>query len=414
MLTKRIAVSSLFMIFILLLQVKFFYLLPISSFYSINSNQQQILMVVIVVIGILPIIIAPRLYKMGSFSVFIKIFIIYYLFELVFSAFKTSQGLLDSLISSDFYLMLLFYFFVLSYITKGSRERFYKIIISVSSINIIICWLQYILSFRGIYFTQLNVDNMRFGSIRIPDMGETMTCAGILLCLILSLDKNKKKRWLYFCIVFIGILGNLFVSKGRITLIALFISGCIIFILKYKKNMARIIAIIITIILALIIFFQTPMGNSYLNSMDDKTTDTGSVRSREIDYYNNQTKDNLIFGVGFIRDKGETDNMSNYLKGPAHQYSRTDIGIWGLANTLGLVGVLWYIVVNLNLLKKIAWLSHEKQNNHYLVIVGLTIFSIIYIPTMIMLNPYSITVFSILLALVDRAILESKFAKPNF
>lgn len=410
---KKANKISMVVLLLLLLQVKLFYLIPVNTFYDVNSNQQQILMIILVFFTwALYKFKVPKLGR-KSCSFFVGLFIVYYFFELLISALKNGQGLLDAFIASNFYLMLLFYFIILIYFQKQSQEDFYKIVVKISALNILLCWLQYILAYRDIYFMRINTNNLRFGSIRISDMGETMTSLGIIICIVYFLNCRYRKRWFYFTVALLGLLGNLIVSKGRITLLALFVSACFICVSKFRKNLAKVFGVILIVVIAVFVFFQTSMGQIYLNSISDAETDTGSVRRRELEYYNAQTTENVVnfvTGVGFIRDNG--DIMSRYLKGPAHQYSRTDIGIWGLANAIGIIGVMWYIMVTLNMIVKIRRVSKWRKNTNYLIILGLMAFSIVYIPTMIMLNPYSITVFTILMALVDREYYKEYF--PEF
>lgn len=403
---------SLLVVVLLLLQVKLFNLLPGNFFYSVNSNQQQILMVVIVVFTLT--LYKFRVLRLGkkAYSSYIGIFIIYYLVELFVSAFRNGQGLAEAFIASNFYLMLLFYFVLLIYFRNKGQEDFYNIIANISALNILICWLQYFLAYIGIYFTQIDATQLRFGSIRIYDMGETMTCFGIIICLVYFINFNHKKKWFYFVVACMGIVGNLIVSKGRVTLLALFVSSCVICIYRFKKNLAKVIGVILLIVLSAFAFLKTPVGQIYLNSLTDVETNTSNIRNRELEYYNDQTTENItnfVIGVGFIRDNG--DAMSNYLKGPAHQYSRTDIGIWGLANALGIIGVIWYVAVTLNMVNKMRRISRLGGSDHYLILLGLMAFGIVYIPTMIMMNPYSITVFAILMALIDREYYKECFPR---
>lgn len=402
----KIHIPTLVVIALLILQVKFFWILPIKSFYVVNSNQQQILMVLLVIYTIIRLRCRPLMQGTKSSKLFIMFFVIYYFFELFISAIKNGQGLLDAFIASNFYLMILGYFIWMYYMKTKSREKFYNIILIVSIFNMIICWLQYLLAFKGIYFTQMNFDNSRFGSLRIGDIAETLTSLGLIISVVYFLSKDIKKKWIYMIVIGIGILGNIIVSKGRITMLATFVSICVILISKYKKDMIKTIAIIFLITTMFFVFLQTSIGETYLRSIGESETDTGSVRIREMEYYNEQTKENLVFGVGFIRDNG--DSMSSYLKGPTHQYSRTDIGIWGVANALGIVGVAWYIILTISMIRKIILISKYRKDDHYLIIIGLMTFSLVYIPTMIMMNPYSITTLSILMAIIDIELIEIK------
>lgn len=394
-------------VLLLLLQVKMFYLLPFQAFYSINSNQQQILMVAIIFISIVLDKFRVMYWGRASFGRAIVYFLIYYIIELFISALKNGQGLIDAFIASNFYLVILMYFVLIRYFKNVELDNFWNLVVCISAMNIMVCWLQYLLSFKNIVFSHMNMGT-RFGTTRIADMGETLTCFGIIICVALFVhSEDRKKRIGYFVVAFGGILGNLLVNKGRMTLVALFVAVCAMCIAKYKKNLAKVLFVIALVIIAVIIFLQTPIGKVYMNSFNLVETDTVSVRNREMAYYNEQTTANLgnfLIGVGFIRDDAAEKTL--YLRGPARAYSRTDIGIWGLANGLGIVGVIWYLVVTLMIIKKVVVIARGKNQGNYLITLGLLVFSIMYIPTMIMMNPFSITTFTILLAIVDRQYLE--------
>lgn len=395
----KIDVLSLFMWLLMLLQVKFCWLVPVKAFYSINSNQQQILMVVILLVAFF--IFKGRTFNYGTQSsrLYLTIFFLYYLFELLISVKKNGQGIINAFAASNFYLMLLFYFFAGYFIKRKGLDKFYHIIICVSMANIIVCWVQYIFAQRGMFFTQIDTASMRFGNIRIGAVSETITSLGVVLCFSYFLNENEKRKWKYFIGFILGVLGHLVVSKGRMSLLALF-AGCCIYVLdKYKKYAKKIMIVICMIMIVCVVFLNSSIGKVYLNSLSDVETDTGSIRSREVAYYNEQTKDSPIWGIGFIRDIG--DQASNKMKGPAHQYSRTDVGIWGLANAMGYIGVAWYVLLTISLLKKIYYISRHQKDDDYYIVLAYMVFSIVYIPTMIFMNPFSITSQAVLMALVD-------------
>jgi len=401
----RISVLSFFMWILMLLQVKFFWLIPTNIFYSINSNQQQILMVCVLFVAIIYYKTRPLTYGVKSTKLYIYFFVLYYFVELLVSSVRNGQGIVNAFIASNFYLIILLYFFLIYFLQRKSIDEFYDIIVVISAINIIVCWLQYIFARKGIIFTKIDLSTLRFGTLRIGAIAETVTSLGIYIAMSRFLNKNKKNFY-YFMVFILGILGHLFVSKGRMSIFAL-IFGCIVYFLsKYKKYAKKILTFIFVLSIITMLFFSSSIGNIYIKSLTDKETDTGSIRAREIDYYNSQTLKNPILGVGFIRDIG--DEASNMLKGPAHQYSRTDVGIWGLANATGLVGVIWYLLLTINLIKKLIFISKQSIGEDYYILLAYMVFRLIYIPTMIFMNPFSITSEAIIIALIDYVYLRSK------
>lgn len=399
----RFNLLSFFVIILLLLQVKFFYLLPFEQFYNINSNQQQILMVIVSLVTILFTDLRPiTKLKTNKFKLAILFFLIYYLLELVYSAIKNGQGILNAFVASNFYLMILTFFIFSYYIQEYGIRKFNNWVLVISLLNIIVCWLQFFLGSHGIFITKISTDSIRFGTIRISDMSETVTCLGILIASSRFAFIRGKNRWKYFLMMLLGIIGNLIVSKGRITIIALIVSMTVIFLIERRGKLLQILFFLLLSLVCIAGFFNTPIGRLYYSSLDSVETDTASIRQREYSYYNLQTKSstsNFLFGVGFIRDNG--DGMSVYMKGPTHDYSRSDIGINGIANAIGLIGAIWYIILLFRCGIYIYMSRKNVSKCTYSIIVSFFIFQLIYIPTMATLNPFSITSFTILLSFVN-------------
>lgn len=388
---------TLFMWILLLLQEKFFSLIPVNAFYQINGNQQQVLMLIILLITFFLFKGKPLLFGCKSTNNYIIFFVAYYCFELLYSMVLNKQGLLNAFIASNFYLFILFYFFVFFFLYKRGVDKFYKIVIEISTINIIICWLQYFTAKIGIFFTKIDFSNVRFGSLRIGEIGDTLTTLGIFLCLYYFLN-NKDKKWQYFIIYLLGILGNMVVAKGRLNLIALVVCSLVYVFLSNKEKFYKII-VLGTFLSALLIFFNlTPIGKNYLDSFSNTETDTASIRVKEINYYKKQNREKFLFGVGFIRDIG--DEASDFLKGPTHEYSRTDVGIWGVANAMGIIAVIWYVLLTINLMKKLFYIRKNYSDGCSNEAIFM-IFSIICIPTKIFLSPFTITTQAILMGIID-------------
>lgn len=402
----RINLLSFFITLLLLLQMKFFYLFPFNAFYSFNSNQQQILMVITIFFAIVVMRLKPITdLKPSSFNIPIAIFIFYYFIELIISSIKNGQGIVNAFIASNFYLMVLGYFVFGYYIQSEGLEKLNNKIIIVSFLNIIICWLQYFFAKHGILITKMSLDNMRFGSVRLSDMAETVTSFGILIAFGRFENIKNSKRLKYLLMVIIGVLGNLIVAKGRVAIIALIMGLVVIEVMNQKRDPLKIMLVLVLVLVSLGVFFKTSVGQTYGNSFQQNAeANTAGIRQREYAYYNTQTNSsvsNLLFGIGFIRDNG--DSMSVYLKGPTYMYSRTDIGFMGIVNALGIIGAIWYLLLLLlcgvYLYGRIR--SMPKIDESSIVTIAFWLFQIIYLPTMATLNPFSITSFVLLLSITN-------------
>lgn len=385
---------------IILLLVQFFNIIPSEAFNRICGNQQEILVVVMIAIYYLVKRRVARIQASDIFGRMIILFVLYYFVELVVSAVRNGQGIINAFIASNFYLTIFFYFICSEFCLKKGKEKFFQILIILSAIRIALCWLQYILVSSGIIFMSSAVISVRFGSIRLYNFADALNCLGIIVAFAFWMEKYKSRKYGLLClfICIFGFLGMLIVSKGRLQMLALCVAIYMIIYAKYH-NRAKIFLYIGIILIAVVVFLQTPLGETYLDSITNIETDTLSVRGRELEYYNSQTKEHLLLGVGFIRDNG--DAMSDYLTGPVHQYSRTDIGIFGVANSLGLIGVAWYIITSMICAQKIYRIGKRKRDVGYYVLVGMFVYSIFCIPTVILFNAYGVTSYAIILALVE-------------
>lgn len=386
---------------LMLLIVQGFNIVPSALFNKINGNQQEILVVLVIVIYfVLHDKLKIRITRTDYFAKLIIAFVGYYFLELFVSSIRNGQGILNAFIASNFYLTILIYFICLDFYAQKGRDSFYKILIIFSCIKVALCWLQYILAFKGIYFMSEGVMAIRFGTIRLYNMGDTFNCLGIIVAFayLVGDKKHDKNRYVYILLCVFGFLGMLLISKGRLQLLAL-CAGVYSVIYSKNKKKKKMLLYLVLLMIALAVFLQSSIGKTYIESISNPDTDTLGIRSREIAYYNNQTKEHLLLGVGFIRDNG--DKMSDYLKGPAHQYSRTDVGLVGVANALGLVGAAWYVTVTFLMLKRLKKIKQQLPDDEYRILLGFVVNSIFCIPTVIWFNPYGVTAFGILMSLIE-------------
>lgn len=384
---------------LLLLQEKCFYLIPWNVFYSINSNQQQILMVIVTIISFVIICASHQhLYFFNDRFVclFLSFFLCWYIISFVHSAKINNQSLLNVFISSNYLLIVLIVPICFDVILSKGLCAFLKVIIFVAAINIVVCWVQFFSAGFGFVFTHIKLDGSRFGSIRIWDMSETLTCLGILASLVFFLfssDSFKKKR-IYLFVYALGFLGNIFVAKGRVALIGLIVCSLLIILCRYGKSPISLFFCVCVCIFLVWSAFTSDIGQQYLGSFNQTDTDTASVRIREYNYYWQQIIKDPFWGTGYIRDNG--DAASVILRGPTGKYSRTDVGIIGVWDAIGLPGLFCFLLLNcrciLIFFKKWISLSGFERS----VLLSFFIFSLILMPTMAFFAPFSITSFMII------------------
>lgn len=389
---------------LLLLQEKCYYLIPFSWFYVVNGNQQQIVMVLISISSFFLMLLMHKIKQTKFAFIALSVFFCCYIAAFAHSVNTNRQSILDIFISSNYFLMIFAFPLVFFVIREKGIISFLKEIIFLSFINVIVCWLQYIGAGFGFIFTKMNLEGSRFGALRIWDMSETLTCVGVIASFALFLYMETKERYMYLFIYILGLLGNVFVSKGRIVLIGILLPSIFIALYKFKRNAISFFIVFIAILILLWTIPSTSIGKMYFSSFGQVETDTASIRMREYNYYWKQIYSNPIWGGGFIRDNG--DSASIILRGPTAQYSRTDVGLIGVWNTIGLSGILWFLLVHVRflyvLLNRWSYFSSFDRS----ILVSLLVFSIVLMPTMAMFSPFSITTFIIIFAIFENYALK--------
>lgn len=404
----KIKINKILFVLLILSSVNFFSFKLLPNFiFRINSNQQIFLSIIIIFIMIV-INKSCLLYKQDLFRTCILIFYISSMLSMFYTLFALNQSFWDTLIAGNYILGLIAYFPISYYLRNGGYFFIRKVIMVVTLVGLIIFLIQYILYSKNILIVSINEDDMRYGSFYISDLGNIIYTLGIFFYLEEYISTKKIK---FFFIFFLGMVEIIYVNKGRM-LIVTFVLCCTTYILlKYRKNFSKLPLILISILVLFVLFLNSGFGETLIKSFDSGTgnvhRDTYSVRINEIDYYIASTKKSVFLGLGFLRDK--TGSYFEFLlRGPTLQYSRTDVGIIGLYNTLGILGVLIYslLVIKLFIFTKLKW-KWILCNDKYIYII-VTLLILFYSPTLIMTDPQRIVSFGLILALFNFGNLESK------
>lgn len=386
---------------IFLLQLSFFRLVPIKNFYILNGGQQQIFIVIIILVSFIINKMQPIRFKEG-YSKIVWIFFGWYLFELVRSALYNGQGIINAFIASNFYLIIFSYYLFL-YFYKLKENNYYDfkdIIIIITFVNSLLCILQFGLLFLHIRFMYLSdVLSIRFGTYRFNVISNPLAFLGLILSLSEILNKNSDRRIINYLNIIFGCLGFVFISKGRVSVITLVLTFVIMLLFRYRKNFIKMFYVLLFLAIITIFFFGSTIGLNYLNSMD--SDNTADVRLREIEWYNSSTRNNLLTGVGFIRMNNERNEMQYIIRGPNGVYSRTDVGIWGLANALGICGVIWYVIFLVRAFMDIKYIYNNGFLDKNIYLIGIFIVFICYTPTMILMNPFGMIIIPIYMSFLD-------------
>ena len=260
-------------------------------------------------------------------------------------------------------------------------------IIFYCDIYAIICILQYML-YNFVQFTYVTT-NVRYGSTRLY-FNTIFFCFAIAIVLDQIINKNQgmiKKIIKLIAYLFVVVV----ITKGRMQSISLLFAIMICIILRRDVPLRKKIMILVVAIVALILFFNTTMGQDIVNTIMgvNSENDTLSVRNSGREYYlalYNKSWKTILFGCGFANSHNEiATNILNPLwndNGTARYYLE-DVGIIAPLIRYGLIGIIiWGGIMIRNLLMSYKIYCRSGQMMYLQFLLMDIIASSTLIPTM--------------------------------
>lgn len=240
--------------------------------------------------------------------------------------------------------MLLLCFFPIYSMMKKSEGSVFRLkdgLLIISGILGTVLLLQFIIGDK-ISIINYDQDNLRFGSIRIT-LGYMVVILGILIS---SNDILKHITFKNVCLLLLLFFDLVVVIQGRMAFFGVVIGLVVAFIITnkiYSKSTFKKIILILLVLVFCVIIFGSNVSKLFNLALSEVSNNSGNyvARINEIDFYTRQV-DNPILGRGMISSKTKgTENIDSKYG----LYSITDIGIFGLYTTNGIIGVIWYFLL---------------------------------------------------------------------
>lgn len=338
------------------------------------------------------------------FDVIIFIFLI--IAEMFISKFRYGQSISCSIKAGIYYFAILFYY-IITYKEEERKtlEFIKKCFIFMSFLLSIILIVQYFV--YDIYrITFIGVDlsrAFRMDGVRITD-GMYFISLGIIFTLakILNYKKEYSVRGLVYYITFLAfdLFYIVFVSKTRgiLVVICLVIAAMM---LCSGNNLKKKLLILLVCSIAIPLFLNSNILKRYMELGQTDTYST-EIRFEAINYYINQISDKKFLGVGLVYEKDNHDTLSYILHGPDTKYFKSDVGIFGLYNTFGMLGIIWYILITFKFIKILFRKYKMKITCNNVDSIGLFIYFITTTPTLNIVSPDLITYMPIIMACIDQ------------
>ena len=353
----------------------------------------------------------PRIIRIKSFGWFlflwsiieILVTVIKYGSDQQFS--KTIQSSLFCIVPS----LLSFYMIQLGK-KEFALDYIELVIIRIGTMCSVIAIIAYYLLVRtGNNFFNLDVQNYSFMRNGRPHyMIGTMVVVPATIFLLNNMIKKKVSIKLFICI-FLNLFHIVYIGQSRSLISYVLITFGVSFLVSEKRNKVLRWIVIVLCVLAFIL-----TQYSLITSFSDELISSNSYlyRVEAIKFYIDQLIKNPLFGMGFIANSNH--NLAALLYGSLNRYYRTDVGVIGFINCVGVFGIVWVIGLflycyNIAKAKNNGNMFENNRLNFYTFLFFLAISSI----NLFFLENYRILYFPLLSAYVSAFEFQSNTNKND-
>lgn len=332
------------------------------------------------------------LFETTCFSLFLLLLV-----QAVFSFVRYNQPMFFVVKEALYYVVVLFLYFVfIQFQNRMKTEQMIESFIKAS----LLCSLIAVVAFFLYSYCEINLlkfstaeNHLRNGTLRF-DVGKNIVFIGMIASLT-KLIRNEHSKIDVLNIV-LGTIHICFVMKTRtvvfyfLILFALcpfFVAGA-----KVKWKWVSVVLFVITSLFA-VAFFQK-LVNVWISLWSD---DVGNVvRIEAIQFYLKQFCESPIFGMGFISNNSDS-LVSNLLKGENGNFYRDDVGLIGLMNEFGIVGVFWLGCF----FKKTLWFVRGKADLSSNVVKMLIVYSVISLPNLCVMDSQRVILIAVIMIFIE-------------
>ena len=189
-----------------------------------------------------------------------------------------------------------------------------------------------------------------------------------------------------------------YIGQTRTLMAYVLITFGVSFIGAKKRNKA----VRFFIIFGSIILYILSEFNSFSTITGELITNNSVVyRLEAISFYTQQIAKNPILGMGFV---GNTNTQLNtLLYGAYNRYYRTDVGLIGFVNGVGILGLIWFIAFVIYGFMRINRTKNHYQNDYiWLCTFSFLIFATISSINLFIIDSYRLFYFPILALLIGK------------
>lgn len=338
---KKYDFETIVFIIIFALAENLLYLVDYSSFTLGPFRYDDMAMIIYVIFGIY-LMIKYRNENAPKFRYkFVCIFTIILVLTSSFTSWRLyGQSIVKGISPQRGFIISYLMYFIMAKYFLSNKENYYKFekaMYLVGTCELILYTIQYLLG-PGRLFLYI-VPSDRFGEMRLMFAANLLYIFVFVILNNLLNGRNIKKNvflFVFICLYFV------IVAKTRIVVLAVGVSVAILFIIWRKNIFLKFSIIFITLGLS-IILMRMPLFGNYLKLLDSNVRHSDAtymIRIQGKEYYKTEIKKSPILGRGYPNEKYKKAMKATMLdKG----YALNDNGLIGFEYMYGLIGVLWFI-----------------------------------------------------------------------
>jgi hypothetical protein len=345
----------------------FFYLIPLPYIFT-GPASNKVFAAVMAVICFVYYAIAFRKFKFGKFGGWIISLYLILLISGISSIFNYEFKATSVLWECLTFFILLMYFPIVEYLKSVERiERLIQISELILSILAILFIIQYFLYNRGgldVVFLQLDgiiTDTYilrPYLPLRIYSVFEGTSRIFVLIAAYRCIKKKFKHCKIDFITLLLLLAAIVLIDQSRTYLLTILFGIIVIVFVEYKKYISiRQVFMYFLGVIAGIGFSVSKITSIFYTVSENE----GSVWARldALKYYMGVIQEHYFWGLG-ITIPEKTSVWYKYIKGTEGYYNYDDIGIAGVFFSLGIVGLIWYLLLFVYFIRIVSMTKHNK------------------------------------------------------
>ena len=284
-----------------------------------------------------------RVSKKRKVDRYVALFLIWIVIECFVSLVKYSetQSIIFTIKESLFCFAIVCLYYALNDIIKHRTdfEFLVDVLIKVSIVCSVLAIVALeIYSRTGNNIMGLDVENYSFirnnrGHFMIGEM-VVIPATVFLWCRLIT---GKYSFWNIIVLV-LNLIHIVYVGQTRMVISIVLTIMVLSYLVVSKRSKKFKILIFILLLIMLVVWEIQTIKNEFYSLLIDNSV---SYRLSAIEFYIDQILHKPIFGMGFI--SATNNSLSSLLYGPLHRFYRTDVGLIGFVNCLGVLSSIWYV-----------------------------------------------------------------------